>query len=289
MQSLYGISFELPPTFRDTTTYVFTSKAGPVLKLPIAREAFSPADVEAWLTSTRESLSSLEGAELGPTRRYENPELQIRGFEAAFGSGKARTSRLIVAIQLENGALLVTPKCRPGFEPVIEHLFRTFRRTPEAPLPSLQPIALGDGKLLYRICEFSFESLSYLEPPSSYSFEEVNGAGRLYCFRGTERPELEEPSWSARFGLSADARLTSELDGAGEIKGRENPPLPRPVFTARHWLVNVEDGEASRRLAYAQGFTEVEPIFFHFVLAREGPGDETLALWKALLTGTQRD
>jgi hypothetical protein len=289
MQSLYGISFEPPPAFRDTTTYVFTSKAGPVLKLPIAREAFSPADVEAWLASTRESLSSLEGAELGPTRRYENPEVEIRGFEAAFGSGKARTSRLIVAIKLENSALLVTPKCRPGFEPVIEHLFRTFRRTPEAPLPSLQPVALGDGKVLYRVREFSFESLSYLEPPSSYSFEEAKGTGRLYCFRGTERPELEEPSWSARFGLSADAVLTSELDGAGQLKGSDNPPLPAPVFAARHWLVKAEDNGAHRQLTYAQAFTEIEPIFFHFVLAREGPGDETLALWKALLTEARRD
>jgi hypothetical protein len=289
MPSLYGISFELPPAFRDTTAYVFTSKPGPVLKLPIALEPLSRSDVDAWLTSTREKFASLEDAELGPTRRYENPELEIRGFEAAFGSGKTRMSRLVVAIQVEDRALLVTPKCRPGFEPVVQHLFRSFRRAPEGPPPSLQPLALGDGKLLYRVREFSFESLQYLEPPSSYSFEESGGPGRLYCFRGTQRPELEEPSWSARFGLSAEAVLSSELDGSGVIKGRDNPPLPSPMFTARHWLVNVEDGGLPRKLAYAQAFTEIAPIFFHFVFAREGAGDETLALWKALLTGTQRD
>jgi hypothetical protein len=278
--ALYGLSLELPVGWRDQTALVFESESGPFEKIAITDDPELAGHVEEWLSSMREKIRGLNGAQPGAIRRYEHSELEISGFSVTFPKSVEKV-HVVVTAESEQ-ALNWYVICRSSCEAALEDLLRSLRRANPGSQPPLDPVARAGGKYGQRAYDWEFETSDRLSNPAGFLMES-EGEGRMSCERAAEPPEFEDPDWSARFNLAYEAVLSPVVEVRRTSVGRANPPFEAPVFATRHDLLTAHESGASRALTYAQATTPVGNVFFSCTFAREGAHRESRARVKAML------
>lgn len=277
MAHLRDLRFDLPARFQDFTEYFFSSKQGPIFKLPLSFLPLAAADVDRWLLKTRDDLAVFPRARRGALQTFDNPKFLVRGFGTHFGS----SSVIVALLVFDQGALLLQPKVRPGAEGSVRYVFRTLDFD-DAP-PSL----LETGAKRYRALGFRFDCQQALERPPYLTLQgpdrmRINGIA-------SQRPlNHQRPDWS-RFGLSVDTVLTETLQGRRLVTGRPTPlHVDPPVFAMRYRFASAEVDGTVRDLVYATATCGVGDEHYRFEFLGEGPVVLQLDVWQAFLDSGRR-
>lgn len=278
MAQLRDLRFDLPARFQDLTEYFFSSKAGPILKLPLSFLALPAADTDRWLLKTRDELAVFPSARSGALQTYDNPKFLVRGFETSFAS----SSVIVALLVFDQGALLLQPKVQPGAESSVRYVFRTLDFDDAPPQP------LDAGAARYRALGFRFDSLQTFERPPYLTLRGPDGM-QINGTASTRPLKHKKPDWSPRFGLRVDTALTVTLEGRRPVKGRPTPHhLDAPVFGMRYRFATAETDGTIRELVYADATCRVDNEHYRFEFLGEGPVMQQLDVWQAFLDSGRR-
>jgi len=271
--SLYGLSFELPASFRDFTSYEFVSENAALRSLCFASELVSSEKLEGWLLGRARALSEVPGARVGRIHRFPNVELRIRGFDAEFEGSDKKLA--FAAIARPSGVLTVLAKGRGDFLDELRFILGNLTSA---------PATAATGRH-YPVLGLRFHSRVVWRTPERFLFVSGDDSLQLVSEWCPARPPLSAPDYHSLFVVPADAHIDEKQRTEAQIPGRSNPPARRaaPLFDELRCSAFAVSATHRVELLYAEARAELDARHLRLAFRGQGSIPRAFGAWQGIL------